>query len=130
MKRLYAERRRALGAGCLTEFLGKAFTVEPAAGGMHLVLRLPPGRSDIDAAASLYAHGLGGRALSTLAIRADPGQALLLSFTDCPGRAGGAACRPRAPGVARMTAVPELAPGPGMPRLRVIVICFLVAVLS
>ena len=83
MRRLYAERRRALGAA-LTEFLGKAFTVEPAAGGMHLVLRLPPGRSDIDAAASLYAHGLGGRALSTLAIRADPGQALLLSFTNVP----------------------------------------------
>jgi GntR family transcriptional regulator/MocR family aminotransferase len=83
MRRLYGERRRAL-AGALTRTLGPAFPVAPAMGGMHLVLRLPPGQRDVDAAARLYAHGLGGRALSTLAIRADPGQALLLSFTNIP----------------------------------------------
>lgn len=83
MRRLYGERRHALAAA-LVETLGPAFAMAPAMGGMHLVLRLPPGQRDVDAAAKLYAHGLGGRALSTLAIRADPGQALLLSFTNIP----------------------------------------------
>lgn len=95
MRRLYGERRRALAAA-LADALGKRFAVEPAAGGMHLVLRLPPGWRDIDAAARAYGQGLGGRALSTLAIRADPGPALLLSFTNIPaGLAGPHAVRLR-----------------------------------
>jgi GntR family transcriptional regulator / MocR family aminotransferase len=83
MRRLYAERRSALAAA-LAATLGERFAVAPASGGMHVVLRLPPGWSDVEAAAGLYAAGLAGRALSTLAIRSDPGQALLLSFTNIP----------------------------------------------
>jgi GntR family transcriptional regulator / MocR family aminotransferase len=51
---------------------------------MHLLVRLPTGLRDVDALAGAYRLGLGGRALSTLAVRADPGQALLLSFTNIP----------------------------------------------
>jgi GntR family transcriptional regulator/MocR family aminotransferase len=83
MRRLYAERRKAL-AEALAGALGRTAPVERAAGGMHLLVRLPAGLRDVDALAGAYRQGLGGRALSTLAMRADPGQALLLSFTNIP----------------------------------------------
>lgn len=80
MRRLYAARRTAL-ARALERHLGARVRVEMAAGGMHLLLRLPDGADDVAMAARLWEHGLAARALSSLAVRATEQRALLLAFT-------------------------------------------------
>jgi GntR family transcriptional regulator/MocR family aminotransferase len=77
MRGLYRRRRAALA-----EALAGHFPVELAAGGMHLLVRLPAGVDDGDVARRALAVGLAPMALSGLAIAHDPGQALLLGFTN------------------------------------------------
>jgi GntR family transcriptional regulator/MocR family aminotransferase len=76
MRGLYARRRAAL-AKCLSEH----FTVEMAAGGMHLMVRLP-GVDDGDVARRAVAAGLAPTALSSHSIAHDAGPGLLLGFTN------------------------------------------------
>jgi GntR family transcriptional regulator/MocR family aminotransferase len=83
MRRLYAARRQAL-ADALDEMLPVAGRVELAAGGMHLVLRLRPGLHTAAMIERIDHYGLAARPLSTFAVEADPGQALLLGFTNLP----------------------------------------------
>jgi GntR family transcriptional regulator/MocR family aminotransferase len=77
MRGLYARRRTALA-----EALSGHFEVELAAGGMHLLIRLPDGVNDGDVARRALAAGLGPTALSGLSIAHDAGRALLLGFTN------------------------------------------------
>jgi GntR family transcriptional regulator/MocR family aminotransferase len=77
MRGLYKRRRAAL-AGALSGH----FPVELAAGGMHLLVRLPEGVDDGDVARRALAAGLGPMALSGLSIAHHPGHALLLGFTN------------------------------------------------
>ena len=77
MRGLYARRRTALARA-----LEGHFPVEPAAGGMHLMIRLPEGVDDGVAARKGMAAGLAPMALSSLAIAHDPGRGLLLGFTN------------------------------------------------
>jgi GntR family transcriptional regulator/MocR family aminotransferase len=87
MRGLYARRRAALAAA-----LEGHFPVELAAGGMHLLVRLPDGVDDGDAARRALAVGLAPMGLSGLSIAHHPGHALVLAFTnvreaDAPGLA-------------------------------------------
>jgi GntR family transcriptional regulator/MocR family aminotransferase len=96
MRGLYRRRRAALAEALSGSFrietstgemaaggtVGERATVEMAAGGMHLLLRLPRGVDDGDAARRALAAGLAPTALSGLAIAHDSGQALLLGFTN------------------------------------------------
>lgn len=77
MRGLYARRRAALA-----EALRPHFRVELAAGGMHLLIRLPEGVDDGDVARRALAVGLAPMGLSGLAIAHDPGSALMLGFTN------------------------------------------------
>ena len=77
MRGLYARRRAALA-----EALAGHFPVELAAGGMHLLVRLPDGVDDGDVARRALAVGLAPMGLSGLSIAHHPGQALLLGFTN------------------------------------------------
>jgi GntR family transcriptional regulator/MocR family aminotransferase len=77
MRGLYKRRRAALA-----DALSGHFPVELAPGGMHLMIRLPRGLDDQDAARRALAVGLAPTALSGLAIAHDPGQGLLLGFTN------------------------------------------------
>ena len=77
MRGLYARRRAALA-----EALSGHFPVELAAGGMHLLIRLPDGVDDGDVARRALAAGLAPTALSGLSIAHHPGHALLLGFTN------------------------------------------------
>ncbi len=85
MRGLYARRRAALA-----EALADHFPVELAAGGMHLLIRLPDGTDDGEAARRALAAGLAPTGLSGLSIAHHPGHGLLLGFTnvreaDAPG---------------------------------------------
>ena len=71
-------RRRA----ALAEALSGHFPVELAAGGMHLLIRLPDGIDDGDVARRALAAGLAPTALSGLSIAHPPGHGLLLGFTN------------------------------------------------
>ncbi len=96
MRRLYAARRTAL-ASALERHAGDLGRVEMAAGGMHLLLRLPDGSDDVAMAAAAWKHGLAARALSSLALQAGAGRALLLGFASLPeASADAAASRLRA----------------------------------
>jgi GntR family transcriptional regulator/MocR family aminotransferase len=77
MRGLYKRRRAALA-----EALAGDFAVELAPGGMHLMIRLPEGVDDREAARRALAAGLAPAALSGLAIAHGPGQGLLLGFTN------------------------------------------------
>lgn len=78
MRGLYARRRAALA-----EALAAAgFTVELAAGGMHLLMRLPEGVDDGQVARRALAAGLGPTALSGSGIAFGTGGGLLLGFTN------------------------------------------------
>ncbi len=77
MRGLYKRRRAALA-----EALSGHFPVELAPGGMHLMIRMPEGLDDQDAARRALASGLAPTALSALSIAHDPGQGLLLGFTN------------------------------------------------
>jgi GntR family transcriptional regulator/MocR family aminotransferase len=77
MRGLYKRRRAALA-----EALTGHFPVELAAGGMHLMIRLPQGVDDQDTARRALAAGLAATALSGLAIAHESGQGLLLGFTN------------------------------------------------
>lgn len=77
MRGLYKRRRAAL-AGALAGH----FPVELAPGGMTLMIRLPEGVDDRDAARRGIAAGLAMTALSGLAIAHELGQGLLLGFTN------------------------------------------------
>ena len=81
MRVLYADRRRCLTTALRAAF-GERVAVEPAAGGMHLLARFPG--ADDDSVLSKHAEraGLAATALSSLAMAHDPGQGLLLSFTN------------------------------------------------
>jgi GntR family transcriptional regulator/MocR family aminotransferase len=77
MRGLY-KRRRAV----LAEALAGHFKVELAAGGMHLLIRLPEGVDDTDVARRAQASGLAPTALSGFSIAHHPGHGLLLGFTN------------------------------------------------
>jgi GntR family transcriptional regulator/MocR family aminotransferase len=77
MRGLYRRRRAALAAA-----LAGHFPVELAAGGMHLLIRLPNGVDDGDAARRALAAGLAPTSLSGLSIAHHSGHGLLLSFTN------------------------------------------------
>ncbi|MEM9993910.1 MAG: hypothetical protein AAGE79_07205, partial [Acinetobacter pittii] len=82
MRRLYNERRAATIAA-LERNLPAPLRVEPSPGGMHLVLRLPPGISDTTLAEQLLAKGFSVQALSRWAASTRRESGLLLSFTNC-----------------------------------------------
>jgi GntR family transcriptional regulator/MocR family aminotransferase len=77
MRGLYARRRAALA-----EALSGHFPVELAAGGMHLLVRLPDGIDDGEVARHALAAGLAPMGLSGLSIAHHPGHGLLLGFTN------------------------------------------------
>jgi GntR family transcriptional regulator/MocR family aminotransferase len=77
MRGLYKRRRAALA-----EALAGHFPVELAAGGMHLLVRLPEGVDDGDVARRALAVGLAPMGLSGLSIAHHPGHGLLLGFTN------------------------------------------------
>ncbi len=78
MRGLYGRRRAALA-----EALSAAgFSVDKPAGGMHLMIRLPEGMDDGEAARRALAAGLGPMALSSLSIAFAAGGGLLLGFTN------------------------------------------------
>lgn len=83
MRSLYAERRAAL-VTAIEDVLGDLVDLELTDGGMHLLARLPPGLSDVEVIGRATQAGHAGRALSAMAVRADPGQGLLLGFTGLP----------------------------------------------
>lgn len=77
MRGLYQRRRAALA-----EALAGHFPVELAPGGMHLLIRLPDGVDDGEAARRALAAGLAPTALSGLSIAHHSGDGLLLAFTN------------------------------------------------
>jgi GntR family transcriptional regulator / MocR family aminotransferase len=77
MRGLYTRRRAALA-----DALSGHFPVELAAGGMHLLIRLPEGVNDSEVARRAQMAGLGPTSLSGLSIAHDAGRALLLGFTN------------------------------------------------
>ena len=77
MRGLYARRRAALA-----QALSGHFPVELAAGGMHLLIRLPKGMDDGEAARRALAAGLAPMAMSGLLIAHHQEPALLLGFTN------------------------------------------------
>jgi GntR family transcriptional regulator/MocR family aminotransferase len=81
MRALYAERRRDLASAVHTAF-GERATVEPAAGGLHLLARFPGAADDSLLAKRAANAGLATTALSSLTIAHDAGQGLMLSFTN------------------------------------------------
>lgn len=85
MRSLYAERRAALAAALQGRF-GDGCAVQMAAGGMHLIARFPGTGDDTELARRAAAAGLAPMALSAQAVAHDPGQGLLLSFTNIAAR--------------------------------------------
>jgi GntR family transcriptional regulator/MocR family aminotransferase len=81
MRILYADRRRALASALRVAF-GERITLEPAAGGMHLLVRFPGVAGDTELVRHCAMAGLGPSALSPLAMAHDCGHGLLLGFTN------------------------------------------------
>jgi GntR family transcriptional regulator/MocR family aminotransferase len=77
MRGLYKRRRAALAAA-----LAGHFPVELAPGGLHLLIRLPDGVDDGEAARRALAAGLAPTSLSGLSIAHHSGRGLLLAFTN------------------------------------------------
>jgi GntR family transcriptional regulator/MocR family aminotransferase len=81
MRRLYAERRRALATALQAKF-GERVVLEMPSGGMHLRARFS-GIEDDSVLAKRAAQGeLAPTALSSLTMAHDAGQGLLLSFAN------------------------------------------------
>ncbi|MCD0502863.1 PLP-dependent aminotransferase family protein [Bordetella petrii] len=87
MRKLYAERRAAAAAG-LAAVLGKAGTIAPQPGGMHLVLRLRNGLHDAEIAQRMREQGLYAQALGDWTRATPADSALLLNFTNIASQAG------------------------------------------
>ena len=83
MRMLYAKRRRGLALSLEAAFGGNA-TVEMAAGGMHLLVRLRGDADDTMLARRAVAAGLAPSTLSSHTVVHDRGPGLLLSFTNIP----------------------------------------------
>jgi GntR family transcriptional regulator / MocR family aminotransferase len=83
MRSLYAARRAALAAA-LVEVFADRIRIELQAGGMHLLVRLPPHADDAALARRADAHGLAPVPLSLSTIEHDCGRGLLLGFTNIP----------------------------------------------
>jgi GntR family transcriptional regulator / MocR family aminotransferase len=81
MRRLYGERRDAAAKGLL-KVLAKHVRIDPQPGGMHLILRLKAGRSDVALAARMRDQGMRGQALSYWSMNGRGEPALLVSFTN------------------------------------------------
>ena len=92
MRGLYSERREAL-LQALAALPRPAWTIEAAAGGMHVIARLPPHVDDAAVVASAHAAGLAPEPLSRFAMDAGTGPALLMSFTNLPAEAATRAVR-------------------------------------
>ena len=86
MRGLYARRRAALAQAVTAA----GFTVELAAGGMHLLMRLPDGVDDGDVVRRAMAAGLAPTALSGSGIAFGTGGGLLLGFTNVREEEAGA----------------------------------------
>jgi GntR family transcriptional regulator/MocR family aminotransferase len=86
MRALYAERRKAL-ATALTTIFGEKATIEPTAGGMHLLVRFPDAANDGVLVRKALKAGLAPTALSSLTMAHDCGQGLLLNFANLPAEA-------------------------------------------
>jgi len=82
MRRLYSERR-AQTMVALERGLQGCLRVEPAPGGMHLVLRLPSEASDRRLAEQLLQEGMAVQPLSPWWVGVPQGPAILASFTNC-----------------------------------------------
>ena len=81
MRKLYGERREATRAG-LARALGSHVRIDRQPGGMHLILRLRPGRSDRRLVARLRDAGLYAEALSDWTAGGRGASALLVNFTN------------------------------------------------
>lgn len=81
MRKLYGERRNAAAAG-LEAVLGGEIRIDTQPGGMHLILRLPSGKSDRHLVARMLEKGLYGEALSDWTTYHDGASAILLNFTN------------------------------------------------
>ena len=81
MRKLYGERRNATAAG-LEAVLGGQMRIDTQPGGMHLILRLPSGKSDRHLVARMLDKGLYGEALSDWTTYHDGASAILLNFTN------------------------------------------------
>ncbi|MCK6449892.1 MAG: PLP-dependent aminotransferase family protein [Alphaproteobacteria bacterium] len=91
MRALYAERRLALARALDAVFAGR-LKIGLGAGGMHLMARLD-GDDDVTAVGKALSYVLAPEALSRMAIEADCGRALLLSFTNIPAQQAQAQAR-------------------------------------
>jgi GntR family transcriptional regulator / MocR family aminotransferase len=81
MRKLYGERRNATAAG-LEAVLSGQMRIDTQPGGMHLILRLPSGKSDRHLVARMLDKGLYGEALSDWTTYHDGASAILLNFTN------------------------------------------------
>lgn len=99
MRRLYGERRTALVESLRREF-GNLLEVHGAEAGMHLVVTLPKGLSDLELAANAARDELWLWPLSMTYATKPPGQGFILGFGSTP-----AAAMPRA--VRRLRALLE-----------------------
>ncbi|HVY15230.1 MAG TPA: PLP-dependent aminotransferase family protein [Rhodopila sp.] len=81
MRRLYAERRRAVVAGLSAAFDGR-LRIEPQPGGMHLVIRTGGAVSDQALARRMRDDGLYAHALTDWVVQAKVAPAVLISFTN------------------------------------------------
>ncbi|MBV8650078.1 MAG: PLP-dependent aminotransferase family protein, partial [Alphaproteobacteria bacterium] len=91
MRRLYAERRRAL-AEAIRAQCGGLLMLEMPPGGMHLIARLPEGADDGAIAARAEAQGLHPVPLSATQMRGRD-RGLLIGFTNVPAERAGDAAR-------------------------------------
>jgi len=92
MRGLYGERRAAL-LQALAALPKPAWPIAAAAGGMHVIARLPRGHDDAAAVVRAHAAGLAPEPLSRFAMAADTGPGLLLSFTNLPADAAAGVAR-------------------------------------
>jgi GntR family transcriptional regulator/MocR family aminotransferase len=81
MRRLYAERRRAL-VSALDEVFGGRLALDVPSGGMHVIGRIPGCRDDVALAACAQRAGLGPFPLSSCSFGQRVDFGLLLSFTN------------------------------------------------
>ncbi len=92
MRRLYAERRRALAAA-IRDTCGALLTLETPPGGMHLIARLPDGADDVAIAAKAATRDLHPVPLSATAMRGGGTPGLLIGFTNVAAEAAPDAAR-------------------------------------
>jgi GntR family transcriptional regulator/MocR family aminotransferase len=78
--RVAYDSRRAAFCEAILETFSSDFRVDRSAGGLHLVLRLPDGSSDVRIAARAVAAGLRPLALSAMGSARGGAQALLVGF--------------------------------------------------